>query len=97
MDIDLITLGAVLFALTPLSLLFVRIFVLPDRASLDDVLSPRMDREWLPGIEEEEPERRWDELLTPRGRHVPAPSPRPAATAGNVDGASANLESKPAV
>ena len=97
MDIDVINLGAVLFALTPLTVLFLRIFVLPDRASLDDVIAPRMDLEWPAGIQEEESVRWRDELFTPGDRHVPAPTTLPAVTAERIDGASVNLESKPAV
>ena len=96
MDIDPTTLGAVLFVSTPVTLLILRIFVLPDGASLDDFVAPLMDLEWPHGVQEEESVRWRVELLTPPERQVAAPNQLPAVRAENVDGADRGLQAKPA-
>ena len=54
-NLDLADIGALLFVFTPLALLLVRIFVIPDGASLENLVVPRMPFEWPHGIQEEEP------------------------------------------
>jgi hypothetical protein len=98
MDIDPTTLGAVLVVLTPLALLIVRIFVLPDGTSLDDLIAPRIDLDWPRDVQEEEPVPWRVERLTPRGPSIAnaAPTPLPVSRAHDVDVDLAGLESKPA-
>ena len=79
MNLDLADIGAVLFVFTPLVLLLVRIFVIPDGASLEDLIVLRMDFEWPHGVQEEEPVRWQVERLTPRDQRVQGAAPRPAA------------------
>ena len=70
MNLDLADIGALLFVFTPLALLLLRIFVIPDGASLEDLIVPRMDFEWPRGVQEEEPVRWQVERLTPRDQRV---------------------------
>jgi len=79
-NLDLADIGAVLFVFTPLALLLVRIFVIPDGASLEDLIVPRMGFEWPHGLQEEEPVRWQIERLTPRDERVPERTPQPAST-----------------
>jgi len=87
MNIDPTTLGAVLFVLTPLALLIVRIFVLPDGTSLEDLIAPPMDLEWPCGVQEEEPLHWQVERLSPRKPSIPTPAQTPLVVtwAGDVD------------
>ena len=71
MNLDLADIGALLFVFTPLALLLLRIFLIPDGASLEDLIVPRMDFEWPRGVQEEEPVRWQVERLTPRDRRPP--------------------------
>ena len=80
MNLDLADIGAVLFVFTPLALLLVRIFVIPDGASLEDLIVPMKSSEWPHGLQEEEPVRWRIERLTPRDERVPEHTPQPAAT-----------------
>jgi len=75
MNLDLADIGALLFVFTPLALLLLRIFVIPDGASLEDLIVPRMDFEWPRGIQEEEPVRWQVERLTPSDQRIPEPNP----------------------
>ena len=43
MNLDLADVGALLFIFSPLALLLLRIFVIPDGASLEGLIVPRMD------------------------------------------------------
>jgi hypothetical protein len=70
MDLDLTTLGALLFVAAPLVLLILRVFVIPDGASLEDLIAPRMEMEWPQGVQEEEPVPWRTELLSPRDRRA---------------------------
>jgi hypothetical protein len=79
-NLDLADIGAVLFVFTPLALLVLRILVIPDGASLEDLIVPRMDFDWPHGVQEEEPVRWQVERLTPRDR-APARDRRPAGHA----------------
>jgi hypothetical protein len=76
MDLDLTALGAALIVVTPLALLILRIFVIPDGASLEDLIAPPLDMEWPYGVQEEEPIPWRTELLTPRDRRVSEPTRR---------------------
>ena len=73
MELDLTTLGAVLVAVSPLALLIIRIFVIPDGVSLEDLIAPSSDLEWPHGVQEEEPIPWHPELLTPRDRRASEP------------------------
>ena len=79
MNLDLADIGAVLFVFTPLALILVRIFVIPDGASLENLLAPRFDLEWPHGVQEEEPIRWRTELLTRPDRRLPEPNRRRVA------------------
>ena len=79
MNVDLTAVGAVLFVATPLVLLIVRIFVIPDGASLEDLIAPRLDLDWPQGVQEEEPVPWQTEMLTPQDRRASAPTPRHVA------------------
>ena len=74
MNLDLADIGALLFVFTPLVLLLLRIFVIPDGARLEDMIMPRMEFDWPPGVQEEEPVRWQVERLTPRDQRRPAPT-----------------------
>jgi len=84
MDIDLSNVAAVLFVISPLVLLLIRLFVVPDGMSLDDVIPPMEElREvWRGGLQEEEEPARWriERLTVPR------------QTAALPDGASVAVE-----
>ena len=85
MNLDLADIGALLFVFTPLALLLLRIFVIPDGASLEGLIVPRTDFEWPHGVQEEEPVRWQVERLMPRDQHLPARierSPSPHAQSG---------------
>ena len=73
MDLDLTALGPLLFVALPLVLLLVRTFVIPDGASLEDLIAPSSDLEWPQGVQEEEPIPWHPELLTPRDRRASEP------------------------
>ena len=75
MNLDLADIGALLFVFTPLALLLLRIFVIPDGASLEDLIVPRMDFDWPRGVQEEEPVRWQVERLTPRDQRPPERTP----------------------
>jgi hypothetical protein len=77
MDLDLTALGPLLFVALPLVLLLVRTFVIPDGASLEDLIAPRMDMEWPHGVQEEEPVPWRTELLIPRDRPASEPARQP--------------------
>src|SRR4029079_12030953 len=63
MNIDLSNVAAVLVVISPLALLLVRLFAVPDGVSLDDVIPPLQELEWPRGVQEEEPVRWRVELL----------------------------------
>ena len=75
MNLDLADIGALLFVFMPLALLLLRIIVIPDGASLEDLVVPRMDFDWPRGVQEEEPVRWQVERLTPRDRRPPERTP----------------------
>jgi hypothetical protein len=86
-NLDLADIGALLFVFTPLALLLLRIFVIPDGVSLEGLILPRTGFEWPHGVQEEEPVRWRVERLTPRDRRHPARierSPSPHAQSGFV-------------
>ena len=71
MNIDVADIGVLFFVFTPLAFFLFRIFVIPDGASLEDLIVVRMDFEWPHGVQEEEEPVRWQvERLTPRDRRV---------------------------
>ena len=76
MDLDLTTLGALLIVASPLVLLIVRIFIIPDGTSLEDLVAPRLDLEWPHGVQEEDLVPWRTELLTPRDRRLAEPRRR---------------------
>ena len=78
MNLDLADIGAVLFVMTPLALVLVRILAIPDGASLEDLFVPRVGVEWPSRVQEEEPVRWHVERLTPRDERVPERGPQPA-------------------
>ena len=75
MNLDVADIGALLFVFSPLALLLLRIFVIPDGASLEGLIVPRMDFDWPHGVQEEEPVRWQVERLTPRDQRRPARTP----------------------
>ena len=91
MDIDLTNVAAVLVVLTPLTLLLVGIFVLPDGASLDHLFRPPSELEWPRGVQEEEPVAWHIERLTQPQRGAATNEP---AVARREPRAVADLRSK---
>jgi hypothetical protein len=77
MYIDLTNVVAVLFVLAPLTLLLIRIFVVPDGTSLDHLIPPPRELEWPRGVQEEEPVRWRIERLTQPQRQASAESAIP--------------------
>jgi len=80
MNLDLADIGALLFVVTPLALLLVRVVLIPDGSSFEDLFVPRVGVEWPSRVQEEEPVRWHVERLTPRGRRVPQQTPTPVST-----------------
>jgi hypothetical protein len=78
MDLDLTAVGAALIVVAPIALLILRINVIPDGASLEDLIAPRVDLEWPHGVQEEEPIPWRIEVLTPPDRRVSEPARRQA-------------------
>jgi len=70
MNLDLADIGAMLVVFTPLALLLLRIFVIREGASLEDLIVPRADFEWPRGVQEEEPVRWQVERLTPSDQRL---------------------------
>lgn len=95
MDIDLSNVAAVLVVVSPLALLLIRIFAVPDGVSLDDVIPPLRELEWPRGVQEEEPVRWRVERIRPP-RQI-APAQRRASSQGDrVDPAGVGLGSNTA-
>ncbi len=79
MDLDLTTLGAAAFVLTPVIALLLRIFVVPGGTSFDDLIALRFDLEWPQGVQEEDPIPWRTELLTRPDRRPTEPNRRQVA------------------
>lgn len=71
MEFDLTTVGAVLFVLSPLAALILRVFVMTDEEGLDRVWVPRFDLEWPYGVPDEDFVPWHVERLTPHERGTP--------------------------
>ena len=56
--------------------LILRIFVISDGASFEDLVVPRNDMDWPPGVQEEDPLPWRPELLTPPDRRTHEPTRR---------------------
>lgn len=93
MDVELTTI--VLLVGTPLALVMLRLFVVSDGISLEDLVAPPTEMPWPHGVQEEEPFRWRVEALTPRDRDVRTidlPMTRPE----HATAARAGFGSKPA-
>jgi hypothetical protein len=76
MDLNLSDLGAVAFVATPIVVIILRIFVISDGTSFEDLFVPRYDMEWPPGVQEEEFIPWRPELLTRPDRRAQEPTRR---------------------
>jgi hypothetical protein len=95
MDVDLSNVAAVLVVISPLALLLLRLFVVPDGVSFDDLIPPLQDVYWPRGLQEEEPVRwRIERLSAPR--QVAAPPDRVSVTGAHSDPTGAGQRSKTA-
>jgi hypothetical protein len=76
MELDLSDLGAVALLATPMIVLILRIFVISDGASFEDLIVPRYDMDWPRGVQEEDLVPWRPELLTPPDRRADEPTSR---------------------
>lgn len=79
MDLDLTTLGAVVFVATPMVAIILRIFVVSDVASFEDLVVPRYDMDPPRRVLEEDLIPWRIESLTPPDRRAPEPTRRQGA------------------